>query len=387
MNNHDRHARRQRGRLRRRSGKKRGSIAGLVIGAGAAIGLLVALLSGELTGGFLRFSGSNGESPAAGSLEALSARVVVALDGAFSAQFAGEMMAAVHQQKGDTDDLLLDLEAAPPRADFVEQVARSNAIGVTSGQKFLLARWRGTPVVAFGASFLDTPTAVFALKQSGIRTPQDLVGNTLGYQPDGENNVVFDAMFAQLGLPRSQVNKIAADDGLAALIQGKVSATLSSLGRRPVAPDGGIVPVNVIRPSDYGIHVPGLVYFTSEVTFRDRQFLLGRALRKLVGGWRQVYDDIPAAAAIVAGYDPARLSVADVDFALRAQRDLVRPVGTRIADFDQSRWNTLRDILLYAKLGKETVSLSQAVTYDVLRDIYREAPDAKSVDQLRKSGE
>jgi hypothetical protein len=88
----------------------------------------------------------------------------------------------------------------------------------------------------------------------------------------------------------------------------------------------------------------------------------------------------------VAAYDPGRLSVAEVDFALREQRDLVRPVGMRVADFDQSRWNTLRDILLYAKLGSETVSLSRAVTYDVLRDVYREMPGSRDGNAARPAG-
>jgi hypothetical protein len=43
----------------------------------------------------------------------------------------------------------------------------------------------------------------------------------------------------------------------------------------------------------------------------------------------------------------------------------------RIADYDESRWRTLSDILIFAKLGEETVSLAQSVNYQLLRDAYR----------------
>jgi ABC-type nitrate/sulfonate/bicarbonate transport system substrate-binding protein len=314
------------------------------------------------------------------------ARVVMELDGRFSAPFAGEMLAARRQQAGQPSGVILELREVPDRADFVAQVVRDNVIGVASAHKVLLSRWQGTPAVAFAASFLDSPTVVFAPERSGIRAPQDLIGKTLGYQPGSEDAVVFDAMMAQLGLPRSQLDKVAVADGFPGLQTGSFAALVSSIGRRP-APSGPDAPrLNVIRPLDYGIHVPGLVYFTSEALLRDRPSLVRDALREIIAGWHQVYADIPAAAAVVAAYDPGRLSVAEVDFALREQRDLVRPVGMRVADFDQSRWNTLRDILLYAKLGSETVSLSRAVTYDVLRDVYREMPGSRDGNAARPAG-
>ncbi len=44
-------------------------------------------------------------------------------------------------------------------------------------------------------------------------------------------------------------------------------------------------------------------------------------------------------------------------FELQQQRPLALPTGGRIGDYDESRWRTLRDILLFAKLGKEDVPL------------------------------
>jgi ABC-type nitrate/sulfonate/bicarbonate transport system substrate-binding protein len=82
------------------------------------------------------------------------------LDGAFGPRFAGEMIA---QKQGyfAQNGQLINLHPDPDNANFAETVAREHAIGVTTAEKFLLAAWRGVPVIAFGASFLDTPTAIF----------------------------------------------------------------------------------------------------------------------------------------------------------------------------------------------------------------------------------
>ena len=101
--------------------------------------------------------------------------VTLHLDGAFGPHFAGEMIAwkrGYFAGNGQT----IDLHPDPGQKDFVELVAREHAIGVTSAQKFLLAAWRGVPVIAFGASFLDTPMAIFTQARSGLRRPADLVG-------------------------------------------------------------------------------------------------------------------------------------------------------------------------------------------------------------------
>jgi ABC-type nitrate/sulfonate/bicarbonate transport system substrate-binding protein len=301
------------------------------------------------------------------------------LDGHFSARFAGEMIAS--RTKAAANGFTLQVRALPDRPDFVADVAENGAIGVTSGAKFLLARWRGVPVTAFAASFLDTPTAIFSLYSAGIRAPKDLIGKRVSYKPGSEDGVVFDAMLAQLGLPRSQVRNISVSDGFLALRNGDIDALIGPIGSRPFPSDDPAVRLNVMRPQDYGIHIPGQVYFTNSASLRDRPSVIRKVLRAVILGWEDVYRDPDGAASTLAGYDPERLSAREARFALGQQRDLVRPVGMRIAEYEEIRWRTLRDILLYAKLGSETVGLSTAVTYEFLRDFYRRSPEAEAAEK------
>lgn len=293
------------------------------------------------------------------------------LDGQYGARFAGELIA--REQGFFAREIVLRAHADDP--NFVEKVAHEHAIGVTSGQKFLLAAWRGVPVTAFAGSFLDTAVAVFTLESSGLRRPADLIGKRVGYRKASEGDVIFDAMMAQLGLPRSQIVKVDGRDSFDALRAREVDAIISAISDQPSPSGTSDVRLSLIKPQEYGIHVPGLVYFASNDLIHDRSSAVADVLRGLIRGWQFVYADYARSVPVLAGVDPERLSPDLVKFGLQQQRNLVLPTGGRIAEYDESRWRTLRDILLFAKLGEEEVPLAQSVDYQLLRDVYRRSPD------------
>ncbi|WP_082070017.1 ABC transporter substrate-binding protein [Bradyrhizobium sp. LTSP885] len=300
-----------------------------------------------------------------------AAQLSLIVDGALGARFAGEMIA----QKQGFLPSSISLLADPDDPDFVASVAREHAIGVTSSQKFLLAAWRGIPVTAFGASLIDTSTVIFTLESSGLRRPADLAGKRVGYRKGSDGDVIFDAMMAQLGLPRSQIEKVPGRDTFEALQKGEVDAIIAAVDQEPRPSDPGYVRLNVIKPQEYAIHVPGLVYFARSDLVHDRPSAVAQVLEGLIKGWQFVYSDYARSVPVLVGFDPRNLNPDRVRFELQQQRSLVLPTGGRIADYDESRWRTLRDILIFAKLGEETVPLTQSVNYQLLRDVYRRTPD------------
>lgn len=302
---------------------------------------------------------------------AASTAVNLLIDGALGARFAGEMAA----QKQGLFASNTALRADPNDSDFVAAVARQHAIGVTSGQKFLLAAWRGVPVTAFAASLLDTSTVIFTLESSGLRRPADLVGRRLGYRKASEGEVVFDAMMAQLGLPRSQITKIPDRDTFDALRTGEVDAVIGEVGQEPSSSDPGYLRLNVIKPQEYAIHLPGMVYFAGSDLLHDRPSAIAQVLEGLIKGWQFVYRDYARSVPVLVSFDPERLKSERVKFELQQQRGLILPTGGRIAEYDESRWRALRDVLVFAKLGEEEVPLAQSVSYQFLRDVYRRSPD------------
>ncbi|MGY3508907.1 ABC-type nitrate/sulfonate/bicarbonate transport system substrate-binding protein [Bradyrhizobium sp. USDA 3051] len=309
-------------------------------------------------------------APVRGPTTPAAVAVKFLLDGPYGARFAGELAASKQGYFSSRIEL-----AVQPDPDFVQTVAREQAIGVTSGQKFLLASWRGVPVTAFSASFLDTSVAIFTPVSSGLRRPVDLVGKRVGYRRASEGEVVFDAMMAQLGLPRSQVIKIPDRDSFEAMRAGDVDAIVADIDEQPDPSSPTFEKLNVIKPQDYGIHVPGLVYFASNDLIHDRPSVIADVLQGLIRGWQFSYSDYAQSVPVLASAGPASLNSERLKFDLQQQRPLVLPTGGRIGDYDESRWRTLRDILLFSKLGEEDVPLARTVNYQFLRDTYRRSPD------------
>ncbi|MEY9107450.1 ABC-type nitrate/sulfonate/bicarbonate transport system substrate-binding protein [Bradyrhizobium yuanmingense] len=311
------------------------------------------------------------DKPLRGPTASIGVAIKLLLDGQPSARFAGELAAF----KQGFFSSRIEVSGEPGDPDFVQTVARQHAIGVTSGQKFLLASWRGVPVTAFAASFLDTSVAIFTLEASGLRRPADLVGKRVGYRRTSEGDAVFDAMMAQLGLPRSQITKVPDHDSFEGLRAGVVDAIIAAIDDQPDPSSSTFLKLNVIKPQDYGIHVPGQVYFASNDLIHDKPSVIADALKGLIRGWQFAYADYARSVPVLAVGGQARLSPERLKFELQQQRSLVLPTGGRIGDYDESRWRTLRDILLFAKLGQENVPLAQAVNYQFLRDVYRRSPD------------
>lgn len=333
-----------------------------------AIGLAAAALVGTVLF-LLRPDAVSRRAPTAPK----AAEVKLMLDGPYGARFAGELSAF----KQDYFSSHIELAARPdtPDFDFVQAVAHQHAIGVTTGQKFLLASWRGVPVTAFAASFLDTSVAIFTLESSGLRRPADLVGKRIGYRRATEGDVVFDAMMAQLALPRSQITKVPDRDSFEALRAGEVDAIIAAIDEQPDPSGPAFVKLNVIKPQDYGIHVPGLVYFASNDLIHDQPSVIADVLQGLIRGWQFAYSDYARSVPVLVAVAPDRLNSERLKFELGQQRALILPTGGRIADYDESRWRTLRDILIFAKLGEEEVPLAQTVNYQFVRDVYRRSPD------------
>jgi len=80
---------------------------------------------------------------------------------------------------------------------------------------------------------------------------------------------------------------------------------------------------------------------------------------------------LTGSAAEIAAARPDRLTPDYVRFALDRQRQYLRPAASRIGEFSEAQWRSLNGTLVAQRLLREPVDLSQAVTYDFVRDAYR----------------
>jgi ABC-type nitrate/sulfonate/bicarbonate transport system substrate-binding protein len=347
-------------RLRRRKDRKSGR---LIILIGTAT---VALMM--MTGYLLRFQPATEPKAVSSPLSA-----TLRLQGAFGTDFAGEMVAA-RAGLFEREGLHIELKAGNGEADPVHLVSSGvDLFGVANAGNFLSARAEGAPVVAFAGEYLESPVVFYVPEKSAIRTPNDFFGKRLGYQSGQDTAMIYQALMAKLLLSRSEVHEVRVSSDFAPFLNGTVDVWPGHVGAEAYVFKQRGFGYNVLTPAEYGVHVPGTVYFTSERVIRQQPTLVRRFLRAVIAGWELTYADDAMSTPLIASYDPMTLTPELVRFRLQQQREFLRPFGARFGEFEDTHWRSLQDDLVQQRAIKEPIDLSTAVTFDFLRDVYRKS--------------
>ncbi len=311
-----------------------------------------------------------GDERAAGASPPGATRhLVVSLGAPLDVSDAG-LIIADDTQAFERAGLSVDLRPSPSDADAVAAVAAASAdIGLTKAESFLKARADGVAVVSFAADLVESPVTFYALSGSGIRTPFDLVGKRVGYAPGAESAIVYEAMLARLGIPRSRLTEVQTQSGADALLDGAVDlAPLGPMDALALSRRGARY--TTLKPAEFGVHKLGTVFFASEKALRENPDVFERFVEALIAGWRRAYDDGAASAALIGakvGLEPAQ-----VQTLMERQRPLLRPLAARFCEFGREHWTQTEDMLIATQFLAEPIELSAAVDFGPLREAYRQ---------------
>jgi NitT/TauT family transport system substrate-binding protein len=241
------------------------------------------LLQGGLTAAALAGSGlgATGRIPAASAQSPSS--IGLQLGWFANSQMAGDFTAI---GKGYFKEVGLDVKIVPggPSIDPVGVVASGSVpIGnVASIGVLVSGRSRGVPLKAFGTAFQRHPFAFFFLRESGIKTPADFAGKTIGIQ--GTARPLLDAVLAKYQVPRDKVNVI--------IIGGTTTPLLT---KQADVVSGWVINYAQNLPIegksdhfllwDLGIRMYAYTYFTTDQVYSSKKDVLTRYLSAAGKGW------------------------------------------------------------------------------------------------------
>ena len=205
-----------------------------------------------------------------------------------NAQMAGDFTAI---GKGYFKDAGLDVKIVPggPSIDPVGVVASGSVLvgNVASIGVLVSGRSRGVPLKAFASAFQRHPFAFFFLKDSGIKTPADFAGKTVGTQ--GTARPLLDAVLAKYNVPREKVNVI--------IIGGTTTPLLT---KQADVVSGWVINyaqnIPIQGKSDHfllwdlGIRMYAYTYFTTDQVFASKKDVLTRYVAAAAKGWQYAKD-------------------------------------------------------------------------------------------------
>jgi len=238
---------------------------GAALGVGLASGQLPALMPAA------RAQGTTGLSEQLGWLA--------------NAQMAGDFTAI---GKGYFKEAGIDLKIQPggPNIDAVQIVAGGGVPfgNVSSVAVLVNARSRGLPVKAFGTVLQRHPFAFIFLTKSGIHTPKDFEGKTIGIQATARP--LLEGVIAKYNIDRDKLKVLLIGGDTRPLVTGQVDVITAWIIDAPQ--------IEAIRQAgsysyfklwDLGIRLYAYTYFTTDRVLSERKEQLVRFLAASARGW------------------------------------------------------------------------------------------------------
>jgi NitT/TauT family transport system substrate-binding protein len=270
-----------------------------------------------------------------------------------NSQAAGELVSIA---KGYYREAGIDLKMQPggPALDPIQVVAGGGTTfgDVASIGVLLNARSHGLPVKAFGTVLQKHPFAFFYLKSSGIRTPRDFEGKTIGIQPTARP--LLEAVLQKHHVPKDRVKVVFVGGDIAPLATKQVDVITGwVIDRLPLFANLGLASqVGYFRLWDLGIRQYAYTYFTTDTAYNQRRDVLARFLSASARGWLDARDHPEEAIDIVLRAAPALNRTLEIT-TLRNMGDYFTSIATK-----QHGWGYM-DPKVWAELSDIYISLEQ----------------------------
>ncbi|MGP1397501.1 MAG: ABC transporter substrate-binding protein [Inquilinaceae bacterium] len=167
----------------------------------------------------------------------------------------------------------------------------------------------GQSVKAVMMAYDAAPFSLFTLKDSGITSPADLVGQKLGAPVFDASYKLFPAFAHETGIDQAGVERVNMDPALreTMLVRGEVDfisghyfSSMLDLKSKGVAEED----IVYFLYADYGMDFYGNAVIASGAFIEEQPEAVAGLIRATLRGWQDVLDDPEGAIDVVAKFDP-----------------------------------------------------------------------------------
>ncbi len=276
----------------------------------------------------------------------------------------------VAQEKGffDEEGLEVTIEHSPGHGEHLQLVA-SGKVQVTTQDAAVMLQRRadpGLPLVSIALIGQRGQQAFAALSTSGMQTPKDWEGHTVGYKGTPPPDLY--ALMQAAGADPSKVELVNVGFDPRLLTEGKVDVYPVYKSNEPFQIRKWGYDVTLWDAADYGVPTLGLTYVTSEDTLAKQPEALRRFLRASMRGIEYARDHRDEAIDYVLKYAGPETDRDNMRFMMDseladAESDVTRQHG--LGWQTQEQWQGMADMLQqYAQMPN--VDVSKAFTNDLL---------------------
>ena len=265
----------------------------------------------------------------------------------------------------DEQHLKVTIEHSPGHGEHLQLLAAGKVQVTTQDAAVMLQRRvdPGLPLVSIALIGQRGQQAFAALADSGIQTPADWAGHTVGFK--GTPPPELYTLMKAVGLKEDQIELINVGFDPRILSEGKIDVYPVYKSNEPWLLNSWGYDLTVWDPADYGAPTLGLAYVTSEAILAEQPEMLTRFLAATLKGIQYAADHPEEAAQIVLQYTGPEADAAHQQYMLQSElADAVSEQGYGWQTVEQ--WQAMADMLMEFDVLKEA-DVSQAFTNEILQ--------------------
>jgi diguanylate cyclase (GGDEF)-like protein/PAS domain S-box-containing protein len=273
-------------------------------------------------------------------------------------QFAGYYAA---QSKGfcQQENLDVNIVEGGRNVPALKQVLEGAAQYGIGDADILLSRINGKPVVAIASIFQHSPYVLLSLRESKIKSPQDLIGKRIMLSND-QGATQFKAMMNKAGIGLEYVTVLPHTWNLQDLVNGSVDVVSAYATVEPVQLEAMGYHPSILSNQDYGVDFYGDILFTSQREVVKHPERVDAFLRATKKGWAYAFEHREEIARLIASMNGVSEHGITYDMLLKEAGVMEPYVLSDVVEFGHmniERWENIAKTLAALKVIPEHYDL------------------------------
>jgi len=242
----------------------------------------------------------------------------------------------------------------------IQQVIDGKAQYGVADSILLSYQSRKQPVVTLAAIFQHSPNVLFTLKTSNINSPLGLIGKRLTAYPKDTDGYPIFAMLKELEL-LDKVNKVGYSRDINSLVEGRTDAYPGYLSNELFYLNKMKVPVNVIKPMNYGVDLYGDMLFASKQEVEQHSDRVERFVRASLKGWKYALEHKPELVEIIQTKYASQKSTEHLMYEADVVEEMIQPRSIPLGTLEIGRLNYINQLLEKHGLTDSQVSMENYI--------------------------
>jgi ABC-type nitrate/sulfonate/bicarbonate transport system substrate-binding protein len=286
-------------------------------------------------------------------------------------EFAGQYVADTKGYYTAAGFSAVNLMAGGPNVSQDSVVAAGKAlVGISSPDITSAAILKGAPLVIIGAQYQKNPFCIMSLKETGIKTPQDMIGKKIGVQ--ATNEPVWNAFLKANNIDPSKITKVPAQFDPQPVVTKEVDGWFSFFTNEPNLLKTKGIDTEVMLLNDHGYPMVSEVYVVRKDSLTSKRDQIKAMLIGDIKGWKDSVADAGLGANLAATKYGKDLGLDEAEQKLEstAQNTVVATDETKANGLFTITAAKISETIATLALAGVTITKDQLFDMSVLTEVY-----------------